>query len=651
MHQLRGKSMRMGTTTGENVVNNAKIQPLIPREKLFADPDKLQVKISPDSRYLSYLASFEGNLNIYLAPIKELEKAYPISKSIHPIRDYWWADDDLVIYSHDHFGDENWQLYSYCLSTQETQTLSERGCQARLLQIGKTKPNKLLVALNERDRHYHDVYVVDPLTGKKECVLENTEYWDFISDGDFKPRVGVKIKEKEGEYVDLTTGGLLSTITQHDLFGLYFYPKLKPIIAKDTFYVVMTNTSDTSTLVAYNLKDKIQHVIAHHPKADICDVLYHPETKTPMAYAVNYHRKQWYGLNEEMVKLFDVLNQYDSAEIDILSRSTKGENWIISLAYDDRPTQYYRYEKETQELIYLFLSHEHLESYTFNSMKAIDVSMRDGVNCVCHLTLPKNATTPLPLVMMIHGGPNFRDFWGFNPYHQWLSNRGYAVLSVNYRGSTGFGKAHSEAGNGQWAGKIREDILDAREWAIREGITTENDVAILGRSFGGYQVLLGLTFTPETYRCGVDIVGPANLETMIHCFPPYWKTMRGVLNDLVGANPDTTEGKAFLREQSPLTYANKIKRPLLIAHGMNDPRVRHEESDQMVAAMQANNVPVSYAVFPNEGHQLSHPGNRMAFYGLAEAFLAKNLGGHAEAYDVDVETTMQMKADDFNLTF
>lgn len=632
--------------------NERRLNGLIPRRVLFADPAKIQLKLSPDGHYISYLASHEGNLNLWVAPVEQIDNGKALTQSDDPLRDYWWTPNgEWLLYTHDQAGDENWQLYGYHLPTGENKTYTERGCQARLLQMTQANAGKILIALNQRDKHYHDVYVLDIRTGEKKIVLENSEYWDFIADGEFRARIGIKINEHLGEYVDLLTGSTLLPIPQHDLFGLYFYPKLKPVFSHDNniLYVVQSGTSKCSALVAINLNDKTRIELANHSEADICDVLYHPNTKAPIAYAINHDHKQWFGLNEQSSALLSQLQHRHLGEIDIVSQNGQANRWIVSFNYSDKPSEYYLYDHATYELRLLCLAQESILDTVFNPMQAINIVVRDGTPCMSYLTLPADRGGPVPLVMLIHGGPNYRDFWGFNAFHQWLSNRGYAVLSVNYRASTGFGREHSESGNGEWAGKIREDIADAMDWAVKEGITTDDKVAIMGRSFGGYQVLAGLTFSPERYCCGVDMVGPANLETMMQCFPPYWKPMRGVLNDVVGADPNTEGGKEYLRKNSPLTYATRIKRPLLIGHGMNDPRIKQAESDHMVEAMQMNNVPVTYAIFSNEGHQLSHPENRMAFYGLVEAFLEINLGGKAEPYDQSIPSTMQLVRDDFGL--
>ena len=606
---------------------------LIPRQILFADPDKSQVKMSPNGEILSYLSPSKGKLNLWIAPIETLEKAKPITQSEHPIHDYWWSVcGEWIIYTHDYFGDENWQLYGYHLLTCETRVYTQRYCQARLLKMSSKHRDHVVIALNERDKCFHDVIKLNLQTGEMQCIFKNSQYWDFIVDDEYDCRIAIKINEEDGEYIDLRTGTSIVKITQHDLFGLYFHPRLKPVFSGDnqTLCVVQTANSNTSSLTMIDLTNLSVKVLANHDKADICDVLYHPQTKLPIAYAINYAKKEWHGLSPEVEKSIKNLKADPLAEMDLVSQNGRSNHWIVRFSYSDKATEYYRYSQIDEKRAYLFSSYEKIGEYNLSSMQPVEILMQDGTLCMSYLSLPQHQNGPYPLVMLVHGGPNSRDYWGFNPYHQWLTSRGYAVLSVNYRASTGFGRKHSESGNGEWAGKIREDILEAVEWAVQKGITTEDKVAIMGRSFGGYQVLLGLTFTPERYCCGVDIVGPANLETMMQCFPPYWAPMRGVLNAVVGCDPNTEEGKVFLKESSPLTYAKHIKRPLLIGHGMNDPRIQQTESDQMVSLMRANHIPVTYAVFSNEGHQLSHFENRMAFYSLVESFLAKNFQNEEE---------------------
>jgi dipeptidyl aminopeptidase/acylaminoacyl peptidase len=270
-------------------------------------------------------------------------------------------------------------------------------------------------------------------------------------------------------------------------------------------------------------------------------------------------------------------------------------------------------------------------------MHAPVVESRDGLNLVCYLSLPPGSdpdgdgrpSEPLPMVLYVHGGPWARDQWGLNPYHQWLANRGYAVLSVNYRGSTGFGKEFINAANGEWAGKMHDDLLDAVGWAIDEKIAIADKVAIAGGSYGGYATLVGLTFTPDVFACGVDIVGPSSLVTLLENVPEYWVPFMPVFKSRLG-DVETKAGRAELLKRSPLTRVDQIRRPLLIAQGANDPRVKQLESDQIVAAMTEHEIPVTYVLYPDEGHGFRRPENRKSFNAVAEAFLAEQLGGRFE---------------------
>jgi dipeptidyl aminopeptidase/acylaminoacyl peptidase len=391
------------------------------------------------------------------------------------------------------------------------------------------------------------------------------------------------------------------------------------------------------------------NVLGADEVADICDVLQEPYSNHPLAYAVNYERKTWHPIASIVQHDFAFLQQLDDGDLDILSQTLDNKLWLVSFIHDDGPITYYLYQRETKQAQLLFDSHHEFKKHQFVKMQPRVIPTRDGLQCVSYLSLPAEKT-PVPLVLMVHGGPHYRDFWGFNPIHQWLANRGYAVLSVNYRASTGFGKKHMQAGFGEWAGKIQNDLIDAVEYAIAQKITTRSQVAIMGRSFGGYATLVALTMTPDIFCCGVDIVGPANLEAMAKHFPVYWQALEGAVHEMIGCDPNTEQGKAYLAKRSPIHHVDKITKPLLIGHGANDVRVMLAESDKVAQAMQKNNIPVTYALFPDEGHQFSRPGNRMAFYALVEAFLAKTLKGKVEPIDKKIQTSMIVKVDDFGLS-
>jgi dipeptidyl aminopeptidase/acylaminoacyl peptidase len=355
------------------------------------------------------------------------------------------------------------------------------------------------------------------------------------------------------------------------------------------------------------------------------------------AVATYYERKHWKVLDPAVAKDFEYLRTLADGDVEVVSRTLDDRNWIVAYLVDDGPLRYYRYDRDAGKAEFLFTNRKALEGLPLAKMHPVVIKSRDGLNLVTYYTLPLGSDRdgdgrpdkPLPMVLDVHGGPWGRDTWGYNPNHQWLANRGYAVLSVNFRASTGFGKDFINAGNLQWAGTMHNDLIDAVDWAIQEGIAEPARVAIMGGSYGGYATLVGLTFTPEKFACGVDIVGPSNLVTLLNTIPPYWAPALELFIKRVGDHR-TEEGRAKLTERSPLTYVDRIQRPLLIGQGANDPRVKQAEADQIVEAMQQKHIPVTYVLYPDEGHGFARPENRMSFNAVAEAFLAEHLGGRYE---------------------
>jgi dipeptidyl aminopeptidase/acylaminoacyl peptidase len=628
---------------------------LIPRHILFSDPEKLNVKLSPNGEFVSYLAPFKGGLNVWLAPIHALKEAKAVTHSLQPIKEHGWSSDgDFLLYIYDEKGDENWQLHGFDIKKSRHLAYTPKGCNAKIIHQSTSTPGKILIGLNQRDRHYHDVYLLDLQQNHLECLFENNHFWEFIADDEFNLRLGINITAEGGEYINLRSVNqeVVAKITQHDLFGLYFYPRLRLGLSSDSekLYLAESLHSNTSRLIEVTLANGKRQDLGGQEKADICDVLLDPESKHPLAYAVNQQRKEWFSLNEPAQNDLTFLRTFTDGDIDIVGQTKDNQQWLVAYVHDNGPVGYYLYQRRAQTMTHLFDSHPSFKNYFFTKMQPYLIKTRDNLECVSYLSLPSDKQVPVPLVLMVHGGPNYRDFWGFNPIHQWLTNRGYGVLSINYRASTGFGKKHAMAGNGEWGRKIQDDLLDGVKWAIKKGFTMKEQIAIMGRSFGGYATLMALTQTPDVFCCGVDIVGPANLETMAAHFPPYWKSMQAIINGMMlGCDPQTPEGKAFLASRSPIHSVKKISKPLLIGHGSNDVRVLQAESDHMVEAMQENGIPVTYAYFPDEGHQFMHAGNRMAFYALAEAFLAKVLNGRFEPQDKTIDTTMVVKVDNFRL--
>jgi len=342
----------------------------------------------------------------------------------------------------------------------------------------------------------------------------------------------------------------------------------------------------------------------------------------------------WKVLDKSIARDLEYLATVADGEVSVVDRSLDDDKWVVLYTLDVKQPSYYLYDRKQKKARFLFSFRPEAEDLPFSPMHPVVIKSRDGLDLVSYLTLPQGSDpddsgrpdAPVPLVLMVHGGPWARDAWGPNPYHQWLADRGYAVLAVNYRGSTGFGKAFLNAANLEWGAKMHDDLIDAVQWAIDEKIAPKDKIAIFGGSYGGYATLVGLTFTPETFACGVDIVGPSNLETMLASFPAYWLPQFAVIARRIG-DPRTEEGKALLKARSPLHKASAIQRPLLIGQGANDPRVKQAESDQIVAAMKEKKIPVTYILYPDEGHGFARPENRMSFFAVSEAFLSDCLGG------------------------
>jgi dipeptidyl aminopeptidase/acylaminoacyl peptidase len=401
---------------------------------------------------------------------------------------------------------------------------------------------------------------------------------------------------------------------------------------------------DTAALVLRDIESGQAQVLYSDDRADVSNAMVHPVTREVQAAASNYLREQWSVLADDIKADFDYLALLNDGEFNITSRTLKDDRWIVAYSLSDRPVSYYLYNRESRRAQYLFSNRPDLEGKPLAPMQPVVIQARDGLDLVSYLTLPLAASEngeaarpaePVPMVLFVHGGPWARDSYGFQPYHQWLANRGYAVLSVNFRGSTGFGKAFINAGDKEWGAAMHDDLLDAVSWAVDEGITERHTVAIMGGSYGGYATLAGLTLTPEAFACGVSIVGPSNIITLLESIPPYWAPMVELFAQRVGDHR-TEEGREMLLERSPLTHVDEIRRPLLIGQGANDPRVRQAESDQIVEAMREREIPVTYVLYPDEGHGFARPENNLSFNAVTDGFLGACLGGRIEPIGEDL---------------
>lgn len=644
-----GWAQGIGSTDGEMPAEDA--DPLISRELLFGNPDKITVRTSPDGSRISYLAPKVGVLNVWVGPIEDPEAAEPVTNDTYRgIRSYSWAHtNEHILYIQDKDGDENWRIYSVNLRSGEMRDLTPfEDVQARIVKVSRNFPEEIIVGLNDRDPEYHDLYRLNIETGKMTLIQENRYFSSFDIDDDYAVRFATNMTCDGGAEIFRPTGEggweVFAEIPMEDAIttGSVGFNKSGEIL-----YFVDSRGRNTAALFAMNPATGVKTLIAEDPRSDFSDWMVHPTEKNVQAAAFTYERKDWQVIDGSVGDDLAFLKTVDDGDIEVVSRSLDDRTWIVVYVVDDGPFRYYRYDSEKKEAEFLFTNRKDLEDLALAKMMIPTVIVsRDGLNLVSYYTLPLGSDRdgdgrpeePLPMVLYVHGGPWARDVWDYNPAHQWLANRGYAVLSVNFRGSTGFGKDFVNRGNLEWGARMHDDLIDAVDWAVGEGIADPDRVAIMGGSYGGYATLVGLTFTPEVFACGVDIVGPSNLTSLIETIPPYWQPQIELFATRMGDHR-TEEGRRLLFERSPINRVENIARPLLIGQGANDPRVSQNESDQIVGAMQEKGIPVTYVLYPDEGHGFARPENRMSFFAVAEAFLSEHLGGRFEPVGDDFDNS------------
>ena len=617
--------------------------PLIERAKFFGNPTKASGRLSPDGRWLSWVAPRDGVLNLWVAPLDKPEQARALTNErTRPIRSGFWSPDSkTLLYVNDQGGDENFRLFGVDVATgaQKSYTPFEKTV-VRIIGISPKVQDRILVGLNNRDPRFHDVHSLNLATGELKLVLKNEGYGSFNADRDLNLRLASRPNAAGGsDYFRITDNQVEATpIVSVGLEDSQTTAPLGYTADGKTLYWVDARGRDTAALLAQDVATGQTTVVAQDRRADITEGLFDPVTGRVQGYAVNYLKSEAVALDPAIKADVEFLNREIQGQYTITSRTRADDKWLVAVDAVTAPPAVHLYDRKARKLSLLYVSRPELVGAPLVPMQAHEIKSRDGLTLVSYLSVPAQAQPdaqgkprqPVPMVLMVHGGPWARDDYGYNSYHQWLANRGYAVLSVNFRGSTGFGKSFTNAGDLQWGRKMHDDLLDAVQWAVQRGVAQKDKVAIMGGSYGGYAVLAGLAFTPKEFACGVDIVGPSNLFTLLGTIPPYWEAFKKQLYRRMG-DPTTPEGQALLKERSPLNFAGNIERPLLIGQGANDPRVNVAESDQIVDAMKARNIPVTYIVFPDEGHGFARPVNNIAFNAVTENFLARCLGGRAEA--------------------
>ncbi len=619
-------------TTATASQPKTELPPLIPRDVLFGNPERSSPRLSPDGKYMAYIAPDDKNiLQVWLRTVGQQDERQLTEDKKRGVRIYFWTyDGEQLIYLQDSDGDENWHLYSVNIGSKIVRDLTPfQGIQAQPIALDHNFPNEMLVGLNIQDLSKHDVYRINLKNGAVEFDTENPgNIVGWSVDAQFQVRAAIATTPDGGS--DL----LYRQSPDSDWENLRHWgpdDEGYPVtFSQDgqTLYIIGTHDANAQRLLALDLATRQETVVASDPEYDIDSIIVHPISLIIQAVSFYKDKEEWEILDSSIAADFEAIANVREGEFGISSRDLADKTWLVVYVTDNGPVYYYAYDRESKTSTLLFSNQPKLEDLSLASMQPISFTARDGLTIHGYLTTPVGQPAKnLPTVLLVHGGPWARDTWGYDPEVQWLANRGYAVLQVNFRGSTGYGKAFVNAGNREWGAKMHDDLIDAVNWLVEQGISDPQKVAIMGGSYGGYATLVGLTFTPDVFAAGVDIVGPSNLITMMESIPPYWKPLRAMESHRIG-NLETEQD--FLKARSPLFFADKIEKPLLIAQGANDPRVKQAESDQIVGAMRQSNKPVEYLLYTDEGHGFARPENRLHFYAKAEEFLAKYLGGRFE---------------------
>jgi len=606
--------------------------PLIPREVLFGNPERTRPQLAPDGKRLAWLQPDKGVLQVWVQTLGK-EDAAPVSADRQrPIRRFRWGQDSrTIVYLQDVKGDENWHVFSVDLASKQVRDLTPfDGVRAGIVADSPRRPNELLVEMNLQDRSRMDVYRVDLRTGAVVLDTRNPgTVIDWAATDDLVIKAGVASLPDGGQelLVRDSAKGAWRALTR---VGPDDRLELLDLTAdgKSVFYVTSAG-AETGRVVQRALAGGPEKVLASNAEVDPSDVSVHPTRHVIEGVIFEPGLPVWTLLDPTVKKDFDVFPHIARGFPEIVSRDRADRTWILAFRDAQGPTRFFSFDRTSLQGKFLFADRPKLESAGLPEMKPVQFPARDGLTLHGYLTRPAGATAAGPMVLFVHGGPWGRDRWRFDPYAQWLANRGYAVLQVNFRASTGYGRKFMNAGNRQWGKAMQTDLLDAVDWAVKEGVAEKGRVAIMGGSYGGYATLAAAAFTPDAFRCGVDIVGPSNLFTLLKSVPPYWKPMRAMFDRRIG-NPDDPADKALLESESPLFSADRIRMPLLIGQGANDPRVKQAESEQIVAALEKRGLGVTYVVYPDEGHGFARPENTMDFNARSEAFLAPCLGGRSE---------------------
>ena len=598
----------------------------IPLEDFFKNPEKTAFEISPDGQKVAFMQPWKNRLNVHVKNIGSNEVIRLTSATERDIAGYLWLGDSRIGYVQDTGGDENFRLFAVNIDgTNQADLTPFDSVRVQIIDELENNPQEMLIGLNKKDQRLHDVYRLNVLTGQMELIAENPgNISGWQTDHAGKLRLAFT--------ADGVNTSILYRQTEQDTFHIIlttdFREEVNPMFFtfdNKNLYVSSNRKRDKSALYIFDINTATEtDLIFGHDEVDISWAMYSKKRKVLTGVSI-YTSKQKYHFfdnwRENVQK--DLEEKLPGVEVR-LSDLDDNETMALVRTFNDKTRgAYYLYNTETKELSKLADISPWLDPLKMADMIPISYKSRDGLTINGYLTLPKDSSDKnLPVIVNPHGGPWARNRWGFNSEVQFLANRGYAVLQMNFRGSTGYGRNFKEIGFKQWGKSMQDDVTDGVHWLINEGIADKDRIGIYGGSYGGYATLAGVTFTPELYACGVDYVGPSNIFTLLNSLPPYWELYRQMFYEMVG-NPE--DDKELLEEISPVFHVDKIKAPLFVAQGANDPRVKQAESDQIVEALESKGIDVQYMLKENEGHGFHNEENRMEFYNAMIEFLNKHM--------------------------
>jgi dipeptidyl aminopeptidase/acylaminoacyl peptidase len=608
--------------------------PLIPLKTLFGAPEKTAPQIAPDGKKLTWLApDANGVLNVWIRTIGTSDDKQITHESTRPIGSYFWSPDGAqVIYAQDAAGDENFHLFGVELASGNVRDLTPfQGVRAEVAGISQDVPGEILVSLNLRDRHVTDVYRLDLKTGGLTFDTENPgDVLGFLADAKLHVLLAQAQTEDGGTELRVRDGvhapwrSFVKVGSEENVSAVDFSAD------GTTLFMTTSVGADTARFISKDLKTGTEKVLATSAEVDVGDVRINPRTHVPEAVAFMPDRLRWTILDPAVKADYEGIAKLGDGECSAVDRDLADDVWLAACDSDHAPIRYFSWNRATKKGTFLFSARPALDAVTLAPMKPVTIAARDGLSLHGYLTLPVGIPAKkLPAVLVVHGGPWARDTWGYDPHAQWLANRGYAVLEINFRGSTGYGKKFLHAGDRQWGLKMHDDLLDGVSWMVKQGIADPAKVAVLGGSYGGYAALEAVTATPTTFACAVDICGPSSITTLFASIPAYWKPFLVTLVKRVG-DPNDPKDADLIRNASPLFKADKIVRPLMIGQGANDPRVKQAEAEQIVAAIAKHGGSVTYVLYSDEGHGFHRQENSLDFNYRADSFFAKYLGGRFE---------------------